>query len=433
MGTEAAQSGITVIEVLARSLERAARHNPNDVVHPVTILWTDHDSQWQPIIPQLRRLMPQLLTLGEYNPSLRTGPAIWLRSVIDGTLEDSQIPDRKTPIIYLPDVSRQELRAIQECPDNLKPLVELQYRGVCWIQKNGKDRTVEAFLVTEDGGLGLDVARDAATRRSMLGALTELTMTTVARLKDKHLEAADFDKLFSDDPAKDLLLWLSDVEAPSSRFKNTRQDGASTLGWNGGRWSAFKSRCKADLKLDPDKDGELVGAEQLGKREGPREAVWERFVESPALLYPGVPELLRHAMPSELFIEPSSWPQNNEKEEAVLRKALLELENKTPAVAREQIVALDESHGARRSWVWAKLDQTPLANAIGHLAVLAKRTISKLGGASVAEMAKLYVDAAWEIDAAALAAHGCGGNDCGCAGLEQGVERHIPALVGIGR
>jgi hypothetical protein len=378
----------TVIESLMISLEAAVKYNPNDVVRPTAILWTDHDLQWQIIIPQLRRLMPQLLTIGEYEPDQRSGPAIWLRCVVEQALEHPKIPDGKTPIIYLSGVSRQELRAVQECPDQLKPLVELQYRGVCWTQKNGKDWTVEAFLVAEDGGLGLDVARDAATRRSMLGALTELVTTSVERLKGKHLEAEDFDKLFSADPAKDLLLWLSDPKAVKSA-------------WNSGRWSAFKSRCKADLKFDPDKDGELVAAELLGKWEGPWGLVWERFAESPAL-YPGVPELLSKAMPSELFVEPSSWPQNNEKEEAALRKALLELDNKTPSAAREQILALEKTHGMRRDWVWAKLNQAPLANALAHLEVLAERTSSKLGGASVADMAKLYVDAAWEVDTAAL-------------------------------
>jgi len=390
VSTQVAQSRFTVIEVLVRSLESAARHNPNDVVRPAVILWTDHDSQWQPIIPQLSRLMPQLLTLGEYEPDQRTGPAIWLRCVIDRALEYPKIPDGKTPIIYLSGVNRQALRAVQDCPDPLKPLVEFQYRGVCWTQKNGRDWSVEAFLVAEDGGLGLNVARDAATRRSMLGALTELATTSVERLRGRHLEAEDFDKLFSDDPARDLLLWLSDPEVVKS-------------GWNNGRWSAFKSRCKVDLKFDPDKDGELVAAELLGRQEGPWGSVWERFAESP-VLYPGVPELLSKAMPSELFVEPSSWPQNNEKEEAALRKALLELETMTPSAARDQILTLEKTHGMRRRWVWAKLDQAPLANAIGYLTGLAERTASKLGGASVAEMAKLYVDDAWEIDTAALAA-----------------------------
>ncbi len=416
MSAKVIQSNITVIEALIRSLECAARHNPNDVVRPVAILWTDHDLQWRPIIPQLRRLMPQLLTLGEYNPEQRTGPAIWLRSVVDGALTDPKIPDGLAPIVYLPDVSRQVLRAIQECPDSLKPLVELQYRGACWTRKNGKDWSVEAFLAAEEGGLSLDVARDAVTRRSMLGALTELATTSVARLRGRHLEAEDFDKLFSDDPAKDLLLWMSDVdleaasrrlnrskvEAASRRFGQTRRDGAS-IGWNSGRWSAFKSRCKADFKFDPDQDGELVAAELLGKQEGPWRFVWERFAESPAL-YPGIPELLSRAMPNELFVEPSSWPQNNEKEETALRKALLDLETMAPSAARDRILALEERHGIRRDWVWAKLNQAPLANALAYLAVLAERTSSKLGGATVADMAKLYVDAAWKVDAAALSA-----------------------------
>ena len=385
-----ATTGNTVIEALVRSLESAARYNPNDVVHPYVVLWTDHDSQWLPIIPQLRRLVPQLLTIGDYGPENRTGPAIWLRCVLDGALDDPKIPEEKTPIVYLPGVSRQELRAVQECPDSLKPLVELQYRGVCWTQKNGKDWTVEAFLVAEKGGLGLNVARDAAARQSMLSALTELATTSVEGLKGKHLEAEDFDKLFSDDPAKDLLLWLSDPEPVSSS-------------WNGGRWSAFKSRSKAELRFDPEKDGALVAAELLGRREGSWASVWERFTESPAL-YPGVPELLRKAMPSELFREPSSWPQNNEKDEAALRQALLVLENITPSAARDRLLDLEKTHGVRREWVWAKLAQASLSGALEHLAALAKRTASKLGGASVAEMAKLYVDAAWEIDTAALSA-----------------------------
>ena len=384
-------TGNAVIEVLVGSLEAAAKYNPNDVVYPYAVLWTDHDTQWQPIIPQLRRLLPQLLTFGEYQPDQRIGPAIWLRSVVDRGLPEIELPEGVTPIVYLPGVSRQELRAVQECPDSLKPLVELQYRGACWTQKNGKDWTVEAFLVSEEGGLGLDVARDAATRRAMLGALAELATTSVDRLKGKHLETEDFDKLFSDDSAKDLLLWVSEPEAVKS-------------GWNSGRWSAFKSRCKADFKFDPDKDGELVGAELLGRREGPWAAVWERFTESP-VLYPGVPELLIKAMPrDDLFIEPSSWPQNNEKDEATLRQTLLALEISTPAKARERILELEKSHGPRRQWVWAKLGQAPLANALGHLAELAERGATKLGGASTAEMAKLYVDVAWEVDTAALSA-----------------------------
>ena len=263
-------AGNTVIEALIRSLEAAAKFNSNDVVQPCAVLWTDHDIQWPPLIPQLRRLLPQLLTFGDYEPEYRTGPAIWLRSVVDRALPNVELPEGTTPIVYLPGVSRQELRAVQECPDRLKPLVELQYRGVFWTQKNGKDWTVAAFLVSGEGGLGFDVAHDENTRRAMLGALAELATTPVDQLRGKHLEAEDFDKLFSNDPVKDLLLWLSDAEAVRSE-------------WSRGRWAAFRSRCKADFEFDPDKDGELIGAELLGRQQAAWATVWERFTESPVL------------------------------------------------------------------------------------------------------------------------------------------------------
>ena len=384
-------TGNTVIETLVQSLGAAAKFNSNDVVEPCAVLWTDHDAQWQSLIPQLRRLLPQLLTFGDYDPEPRIGPAIWLRSVVDRALPDVELPEGTIPIVYLPGVSRQELRAVQECSDKLKPLVELQYRGVCWTQKNGKDWTVAAFLVSGEGGLGLDVAHDANARRAMLGALAELATTPVNRLRGKHLEAEDFDRLFSDDPVKDLLLWLSDAEAVRSE-------------WSRERWAAFRSRCKAEFEFDPDKDGELVGAEHLGGREAAWETVWERFTESP-VLYRGIPELLRRAKPAGLFEAVSpSWPQNNEKAEAELRQALLGLENSTPAKAREQLLDLERQHGTRREWVWAKLGQAPLAEALGQLARLAEVAVKQLGGASVHEMAKLYVDGAWEADRAALSA-----------------------------
>ena len=390
MGIQADHSGLTITEALIRSLEDAVRYNPNDAVRPCAILWTDQEAQWQPIIPLLRQLLPHLLTLGEYQPDQRTGPAIWLRSAVDRALPNIEWLEENPPILYLPHVSRQKLRAVQECPDNLKPLVELQYRGVCWTQKNGKDWTVEAFLVSEDGGLGLDLARDDATRQAMLGALEELATTAVEHLTGKHLEAEDFNRLFSDDIVRDLLRWLNEPEMVKSQ-------------WSDSRWSAFKSCCQDDYKFDPDRDGALVGAELLGKREDPWRVMWGRFAESP-VLYPGIPALLRKAMPSELFVERSSWPQVNEKEEQELRQALLALEHSTPAKARELVRQLETQHGPRRDWVWAKLEQAPLARALAHLAALAEHTATGLGGASTAEMADQYVDTAWKVDAAALSA-----------------------------
>ncbi len=383
---------ITVIEALRNSLMAAARFNRSDMVAPVAILWTDADSQWEPLIGQLRPLMSELLTLGEYNPEEKTGPAIWLRCVIERSLPDIELPEEAIPIIYMPNVSRQTLRAVEECPDSLKPLVELQYRGAVWTQRNGRNWTVEAFLVPEDGGLGLDVAKDRHTRQSILGALVQLAVTPISRLIGKKLEAEDFDKLMIEDTPRDLLVWMNSPAETQEK-------------WDGNKWAAFVSRCKAEYGFDPEKDGEIVAGEKLGMREDEVwKNLWRRFEESPSL-YPGLPELLRRSKPSgKLIFDKEPWPDENDSEEKSLREDLLKLTAMSPADARQKINDLEASHGKRRDWVWAKIGQSPLAIALKHLAVMAKETSQSIGGDSAEAMAAIYTEGGYEADRSAMLA-----------------------------
>jgi hypothetical protein len=125
---------------------------------PAAVLWADPAEQWKPVVALLRQFMPQLLTLGEYAPEKKQGPAIWLRTVIDPAVRQRNFPElnwekETLPVIYMPGVSRQQLRAAEDCPAELRPLIEMQYRGTVWKQRNGRDWTVEAFLVSADGGL----------------------------------------------------------------------------------------------------------------------------------------------------------------------------------------------------------------------------------------------------------------------------------------
>ena len=392
------QKAGTLLEAARASLARAARYNPGDVVAPAAVLWTDADGQWQPVAEQLRGLMPELLTLGDYDTETRTGPAIWLRCVIEPAVRADKLPDLAwptdtVPVIYMPNVSRQTLRAVEECPNELKPLVELQYRGAVWTQKNGKDWTVEAFLISEDGGLELDVARDKQTRLAMLGALSQLAVTPISRLRGKRLEAEDFDKLMIGDTPRDLLLWLSDPAGARSE-------------WDDAKWAAFRSRCKAEYGFDPDSDGEIVGGEKLGLRQDAWLGVWQRFAESPGL-YLGIPDLLRNAKPKTLFVDRDAWPDENEGMEEALRSALALLGSANPTEARQRTAELETEHGVRRDWVWAKLGLCPLADALAHLAVLAKRTVTTLGGESPEIMAKLYTEGDYLADDAALRALAC--------------------------
>ena len=131
------------------------------------MLWPHKGREWASLVPILRERLP-VLTLGPYAPNERSGPAVWLRCAIAGTLPDLPAPTEEPFILYLPGVARSELRAVEDCPEALAPLAELQYRGAFWSHKNGRDWTVAAFLQAPagaTGGAGVEVATDAATRR----------------------------------------------------------------------------------------------------------------------------------------------------------------------------------------------------------------------------------------------------------------------------
>ena len=398
----------TLLQAVEASLLAATRHHAGVEEKPAAVLWTDADGQWQPVVKKLQERLPQLVVLGEYDAAKRTGPAVWLKCIVAGTISLEPTPNplepspltplpkgegerkRAVPIIYLPNVSRQTLRAAADCPALLQPLVELQYRGVVWTQRNGKDWTVEAFLVSDDG-LGLEVSRDEATRDSLRRSLLVLAETPVAQLEGKRLEAEDFDRLMVIDQPRDLLEWMNDP-------KGARES------WGEGKWHAFRSRCKTEYGFDPDADGAVGAAEKLGlRKEVAWQQLWDRFGEAP-VQYKALPDLLTRAKPTELLFNPESWPDENEKAEGRLRAALLELAAADGPLARERVRGLEKEHGKRRSWVWAKMERSALALALEHVAALADKTGKSLNGASLEELARNYEGGGYEADLTLLRA-----------------------------
>ncbi len=388
-----------VFESLVGALQKAAAYNRDDTVPPAAVLWPDEKREWERLASRLRGGLPQFLTFGHYDLIHRTGPAIWLRCVLAGKIDSLGLPMGVVPIIYLPGVSRSTLRATEDCPQELKPLAELQYRGVIWSQANAKDWTIAAYLQTEKGGLDLKVAKDQATATSLRRAVEKLADATIADLRAKsaagELNCNYFDSLVSDDLVDDLLSWMSQP-------KETREM------WESVRWETLCSRCLADYGFDPSRDGELVGAEKLGTQTKPAwKTAWKRYAVAPAR-YPGLASLLRKAKPqpkggASLFVAADEfWPQDNDAEEAELRKELQELSSTPLAQARQTMKTLEKRHASRREWVWAKLSQSPMASAIEHLANLADLTATPLAGATLAEMVKAYTEGGWKADAAVL-------------------------------
>lgn len=387
-------SNLTLLETLVAALQRASAYNRNDQLAPVAVLWPDQERLWEPLIARLRVQLPSLLTFGPYRPAQRSGPAYWLRCMLARTLADP-LPEDATPIIYLPGVSRADLRAVEECPRPLQPLAELQYRGVIWSHRNGREWTPAGFLQAADGA-AVELASDASTREALQRALPRLLDEPLSRLRSAAPLRADFfDALLTPDTPRSLLLWLNNPA-------HVRQQ------LDANAWTAFVTQVQRSYGLNPERDGQLSGIARLGSRQGPWAHVWVRFVEAPDS-YPHLPELLRRARPPQLslFDIQETWPQDNETAEQKLREQLLALRTAHLADARAELGQLEREHAPRRAWVWARLGQSPLAQALAHLHELVTYTTMALHGSTVAAIVEGYRDYGWRADAAALQALAC--------------------------
>ena len=388
----------TITVALVAALRNAARVNDSVQAKPVAVLWTDADAQWRPALTRIRQACPGLLQLGDYRPAEGQGPAIWLKCALAGVVPEA--PGGIGPaILYLPGVSRADLRAIESCPRDLQPLAELQYRGVFWSQANGKDWTLNAFLTSRNGGLGLDVAQDKATQETLGQALAAgvLLNRPLDDLTGRQINAEWLHSLLAPNPTRDLLVWMNDPDAAKAQ-------------WDEARWNIFLKRCKTDFGFDPVGDGPLAAAERLAKGRGRWAAMNELYRDSFAS-FPNLYALLLNVKPPqlELFDDPStlaSYPLVNEEREAELRYAMASFGAMAEEDARTAILSAEQTHGARRDWLWQRMGLSPLVVALGHLAEVAERSRQLPSGADPDQLALSYQDSGWPVDAAALRALG---------------------------
>jgi hypothetical protein len=384
----------TVIDRLVDRLVDSLGYNPNAQVGPTALLWPDEGCQWQPIIGRVRERIP-LVSLGDYDPALNQGPAYWVRCVVMRKIA-AGLSDG-IPIVYLPGVGRNELRAVETCSRELAPVAELQYRSQWFSHPNGRDWTVRSFLSQTERGLGLRIAEDADTNNALSLALEKLIDYPVDRLLHQYLDSQFFRELINPDPVRMLLDWIDDA----SRLRS---------GLDESKWAAFVQHCKANYTFDPEGETGISGARKLAERNGPWAQAWERFSETPGL-YRGIPGRLLQAKPVQLFLEPVEvWPQDNELAEEQLRDALNNLGDEPASVSRIRIVQLDQAHGKRRGWVWAELGMAPLACACEHLVTLAELTTLPLAGDDTSTLIAAYSQKGWRVDDAFLLALGAATN-----------------------
>ena len=99
----------TPLDALATAVRDAASYNASAEAPPEAVLWCDMNQEFLPLLPALRERLPELLTYGDFDVATRTGPAVWLRAALARAVSGIDIPERVTPILYLPGVGRETL------------------------------------------------------------------------------------------------------------------------------------------------------------------------------------------------------------------------------------------------------------------------------------------------------------------------------------
>lgn len=370
----------SVLDTIVRSITAAGSHPSAHAVAPVAVLWTDPERAWGETLPALRSRLP-LLSLGELDPSIDQGPAVWLRTRLVEPSTDGPW------VVYLPGVRRDDLGLVEQCPVELQPLVELQHRTEWWEQRRDTPWTPLTFLRAKSGA-ALDIATGPTTAEALQNAIGELLGRPVAELGARgRLDAGDFSELLVPDHVRTLLEWVDDPQTTRSALE-------------GPRWTAFRGQATAVFGLDPDAATPITAATLLGARTGPWAQVWARYTESPAR-FPHIPDRLDAARPEDggLFVleHPDSWPTINTEAETAVRSTLLALAGSGPAAAATAVHQLEGEHAERRSWPWASLGRSPLAAATGHLAALASLAAAP-PPATLATLVDRHVGEGWHCD-----------------------------------
>ena len=374
---------MNVLEHIVGSIRAAAAYNKHDAAPPSVILWTDGPRLWESVANRVGDCLERFYILNNEVTGSSAGPSTWIRYRLTADADKEGVP-----VVYLPGVSRQTFRSSTGFPDVAKHLFALQFLGQFWTQLNGKDWTPAALMSSTDGGLGLDLAKDAATAQALATQWMAVLETPVDVFFGKRLEAADFNTLAVSDPDGMLLRWMQDPEKVQSE-------------WTAERMAAFRDVCKQKYQFNPATEGKLGAAEKLVAGGGAWDGVWKRFEESPAT-YRAVRDSLALVKPMDLFGTTSlRLPQTNRDAEDRLRNDLMGLSSQPGHAVLMQLIQFANEHRERAASIWAQLGEAPLAQAVAHLGRMAQTIQQGFPGHDWETIARAYLSGGWQVDAEA--------------------------------
>lgn len=381
----------SICDSVLHALQQAEKHNSHTMVKPEVILWPDAERQWQDVIPDLQATLPQLLVYGSYDAEKKHGPSIWIKCMVARLLPEANWSANATPIIYLPGISKNDLRNVEEAGLNLQPLIEYQYTGTLFTQENGKEWTVLAFVENQSTGLGVQIAKDAATKSALKKALSTIFQDQEILYGKSFIDSDYLNAQLFPAIVPTILKWLCRGDAALQTMDS-------------GRKQIFTELCEAQYGFVPDPLNIRAIAEKLGAQRGAWKNVWQLYAASPTR-YPELEELLRLAKPDDLgpgflTLPEESWPQVNEQKEEELRKALAKAAKQHPSEAVIQLAALEKKHEARRQWVWFDLGKAPLLQALPYLQTMARLATEPFPSSTLADLQKYYTDQGYRVDQA---------------------------------
>jgi hypothetical protein len=379
-----------LLDHIKSAVANAKSYNSSQVVAPNVILWPDPEEQWLSIIDILRTEIPALLTYGKYDLEQNQGPAIWIKCMVNRALPEADWSEDEIPVIYLPGIAKSDFKNIEEASHSLQPLMEYQFTGNLWLQENGKEWTILAFMENEDQGLGLNIVRDAITKYALQKTLRTYLLEGKSYFKGQV--TADFlNQKLVPDSIPNLLKWM---EGGDEALKSLTQD----------ELDGFKDIIKSQYGLELDHSLVLDFALSLGKKKDSWINVWQYFANAPHK-YPKVIDYLNQATPSDLGtgmfqLPEDSWPSVNANKEKALEVGLNKLANKSAIEAHKDLIVLWEEHKMRLQWVWVEMGASPFAISLPYLLQLAELSSKTYDNSSIEGLTKYYKEEGYNIDSA---------------------------------
>jgi len=388
----------SIYDKVYKALKQAEQHNSSIMVKPEVILWPDPEKQWSEVITTMQEEIPQLISYGKYNPYEKQGPSIWIKCMVARVLPEANWADDVTPIIYLPGVSKGDLRNVENAKLEFQPLLEYQYTGTMFVQENGKEWTILAFMENPVQGLGLKVAKDEATKNALRKTLPRIFRNNEI-FEGKTIIDCDFlnIQLFPD-IFHYILRWMCSGDSLLQEMSAGKRD-------------VFINICKTQYDFTPDHKNIYSIAEKLGAQRNQWKYVWQMYSNAPKK-YPEIEELLRSAKPEDLgegvfSIPEESWPQINEQLENELRESIEKIVKSSPDKMLTKLKELNDQHQKRRGWVWSELGYSPLVQALPFLISMTEITTKSFPSLSVTEIREYYITEGYLADQCMRKAMAC--------------------------